>query len=90
MIRNREFIREYKKDKKCKICGYNKFPRILIFHHKNRNEKDKGVNFLMKTLRNLEIIKKEIDKCILLCPNCHHELHLKERENNEENAKHNN
>ena len=90
MIRNREFIKEYKKDKKCEVCGYNKFPRILSFHHKNRVKKDKGVNFLMKSLKNLDVIKKEIDKCILLCPNCHNELHLKEIEKQDENAKYNN
>ncbi len=79
MIRNREFIRNYKKNKGCEICGYNKHPEILDFHHKNRNDKNKGVNILMKTLKNIETIKKEIEKCILVCPNCHRELHLMER-----------
>ena len=79
MIRNREFVKECKKSKMCKLCGYNKFPEILVFHHENRKEKTKGVSILMKTLKNLEIIKKEMDKCILLCPNCHRELHFKEK-----------
>jgi len=81
MIRNREFIWDYKKDKKCEICGYNKHTEILVFHHRNKEEKNEGVSVLMKTLKNLEIVKKEIDKCIILCPNCHRELHLKERQN---------
>lgn len=79
MIRNREFIKNYKKDKKCGICGYNKYPEILDFHHKNKEEKDIGVNILMKTLKNLDLIKEEIKKCILICPNCHRELHLMEK-----------
>jgi hypothetical protein len=68
----------YKKDKKCEICGYNKFTKILEFHHKVKNKKSANVSNLMKTLKNLETIKKEIQKCFLLCPNCHRELHLKE------------
>ena len=79
MIRNREFIRNYKRDKKCEICGYNKYPEILDFHHKNKETKNQGVNSLMKSLKNLDIIKQEIDKCILLCPNCHREIHLNEK-----------
>lgn len=82
MIRNREFIKDYKKDKKCEICGYNKQPKILDFHHKDKNRKTEGVNALMKTLKNLDIIRSEIKNCLLLCPNCHMELHSKEREQN--------
>jgi Zn finger protein HypA/HybF involved in hydrogenase expression len=83
MIRNREFITNHKKGKKCEICSYNKNPEILDFHHKNKGEKSKGVNYLMKTLKSIYTIKKEIEKCILVCPNCHRELHLKELKKNE-------
>lgn len=83
MLRNREFIGNYKKDKQCEICGYNKYPEILMFHHKDKERKSEGVNILMKTLKNIEIIKKEIEKCRLLCPNCHSEVHLKEKKDRE-------
>ena len=79
MIRNREFIKNHKKDKKCEICGYNKCSEILDFHHINRKEKNKGVSVLMKTLKSIYIINKDIEKYILVCPNCHRELHLKEK-----------
>lgn len=79
MIRNREFIKNYKKDKKCQMCGYKKYPEILDFYHQNAESKDIGINILMKTLKPLDVIKKEIEKCILVCPNCHRELHLIER-----------
>jgi hypothetical protein len=36
MIRNREFIKNYKMSRKCEICEYDKYPEILEFHHKNR------------------------------------------------------
>ncbi len=78
MIRNREFIRNYKQGKECEICGYNRYPQLLDFHHKDRKLKSVGVNILMKTLKNLDIIQNEIEKCMLVCPNCHRELHLKE------------
>ena len=78
MIRNREFIKECKQDKQCEICGYNKYTEILDFHHKDKKEKIEGVSNLMKTLKNLETIKSEIEKCMVLCPNCHRELHLLE------------
>ena len=80
MLRNREFVRNYKEDKSCEICGYNKFPELLVFHHKNKKEKNKGINILMKSLKNLKIIENEINNCRLLCSNCHRELHLKERQ----------
>jgi len=86
MIRNREFIYNYKKDKKCEVCGYNKYPEILAFHHKNKEIKGHGINILMKTLQKIETIKNEIEKCMLLCPNCHNELHLKEKYKNKENV----
>ena len=78
MIRNREFIKDYKKDKQCETCGYRRYPKILEFHHKDKETKNQTINTLMKTLQNLDKIKEEVEKCMLLCPNCHRELHLKE------------
>jgi hypothetical protein len=86
MIRNREFIKDYKRDKKCEMCGYNKYTELLDFHHKNKGKKNRRINVLMKTLKNLEIIKEEIKKCVLLCSNCHRELHLKERRRDKKNG----
>lgn len=76
MLRNREFVRNYKRDKKCEICGYNKCPEILVFHHKDKRNKFEGVSYLMKTLRHSDIIEAEMKKCTLICPNCHNELHF--------------
>lgn len=84
MIRNREFVKNYKKDKKCGICGYNRYPEILEFHHRDKKEKAQTINTLMKTLRSIEIIKKEIEKCDIICSNCHKELHLMEKYSNNE------
>lgn len=65
---------EYKGGK-CKICGYDKSKRSLTFHHRDPNEKEFGIS-KYKTL-SWEKIKIELDKCDLICANCHGELHEK-------------
>lgn len=58
---------------KCQRCGYNKSMRALEFHHLSPIEKDFG---LSKNLtKNITKLKEEADKCILLCSNCHAEIH---------------
>lgn len=59
---------------KCEICGYNKCESALEFHHLNPDEKDFQ---LSGNTRSLEKMKKEVDKCILVCANCHREIHDK-------------
>ena len=60
---------EYKGGK-CEKCGYNNFV-ALDFHHPNPSEKDHKLNMTWSWER----IKKEIDRCQLLCANCHREAH---------------
>lgn len=64
---------EYKGGK-CEVCGYNKCVEALEFHHKNPDEKEFGISRKGNT-RSWEKIKTEIDKCVLLCSNCHREVH---------------
>ena len=54
---------------KCNRCGYNKSNAALDFHHVDRTQKDK--NWLSLRLKPLEQLKNELDKCELLCKNCH-------------------
>jgi hypothetical protein len=76
ILKHQEYILDYKKDKGCSICGYKEYPEILQFHHKDRKQKDFTIG--KKFGKNIEVIKREMDKCILLCPNCHSWLHFKE------------
>jgi len=62
---------EYKGGK-CQICGYNKYPGALDLHHIN-GQKDFGIGDKGYT-RSWERIKQELDKCILVCANCHREI----------------
>ena len=73
-------IRKSKKEKailylgnKCQVCGYDKVPITLEFHHKDIYSK----NFQISSsfTKPWEVIKKELDKCVLVCSNCHREIH---------------
>jgi len=57
----------------CVLCGYNKCSNSLVFHHINPEEKD----FTISAKPNISFgkIKNELDKCILVCSNCHGEIH---------------
>lgn len=67
---------EYKGGK-CLLCGYSKCPAALTFHH--LDDAEKSFNITSKVL-SWERIKVEIDKCILVCANCHAEIHHEESE----------
>lgn len=66
---------EYK-GSKCEICGYNKCSEALDFHHKNPKEKDFSLSD-RNLILDWQEIKKELDKCSLICANCHREIHAK-------------
>ena len=76
--RNKEYIEDYKRQNPCVICGENRTP-ALCFHHKDRDNKDFNITVLQKWA-SIDRIKKEIDKCIVLCANCHQILHYNERQ----------
>lgn len=69
----REMAVEYKGGK-CVICGYNKYIGALDFHHVGDEGKDFGISAKGYT-RSWERVREELDKCILVCANCHRELH---------------
>lgn len=61
---------------KCEYCGYIGHPSVYDFHHKNPLEKDFGISHSGYT-RSWDKVREEIDKCLLLCANCHREEHAK-------------
>ncbi|MBU0963113.1 MAG: HNH endonuclease [Nanoarchaeota archaeon] len=78
----KEFINNYKNGKSCQICGYKEHTEILQFHHKN--PKNKLFRLAEIGTKKIQIIKTEMEKCILLCPNCHSLLHLREKQKEKE------
>lgn len=56
----------------CQRCGYNKCNEALTFHHRNPDEKDFEISG--QYIR-WERVRLELDKCDMLCQNCHAEVH---------------
>ena len=75
--RRREKVRlmavEYK-GSRCQVCGYERCIEALGFHHLDPTQKDFGISHKGYT-RSWEKVKEEVEKCILLCANCHREAH---------------
>jgi hypothetical protein len=60
---------------KCEKCGYDKCLDALQFHHIDPKKKLFEIKEGIWECRPDEEIKKEISKCLLLCANCHYEVH---------------
>ena len=58
---------------KCQCCGYNKCITALEFHHLDPTEKE--LTFGTNINRSWETVRAELPKCILVCANCHREIH---------------
>lgn len=59
---------------KCAICGYNKNIAALELHHINKEEKEFSIGS-SGAYPKYDILIPELKKCILLCANCHREVH---------------
>jgi predicted HNH restriction endonuclease len=87
MAKRKEKYRQIKEEKmrlfggKCEICGYNKCLDALVFHHKDPNVKEKEKDWLSPTFNK--------ENYMLICANCHAEIHQKMREELSRNYKEN-
>ena len=54
---------------KCKLCPYDRCLAALEFHHPGQKD------FEISSKSSWEAIVPELDKCVLLCSNCHREVH---------------
>jgi len=72
---------EYKGNR-CEKCGYDKCIDSLVFHHKDENDKEYAIGDIKLRITTLEKLttdlKCELDKCELICANCHREEHSKD------------
>ena len=83
-IRNKQ--REHKRQRKewaiqylggaCKECNQTFHPAIYEFHHRIPEDKDRDPSKMLQL--SLERLQKELDKCDLLCANCHRLIHHKD------------
>lgn len=72
-VRVKEKALEYKGNSCCK-CGYGRCKKALEFHHVDPSEKDFELSSKWHN-KSWDLIKAELDKCILVCANCHREIH---------------
>lgn len=59
----------------CCVCAYNKCAASLALHHLDSNEKDFGLGDIIANPVNWKTIVEELRKCVLVCQNCHGEIH---------------
>lgn len=79
----KNFVNEYKKSLGCKVCGYSHrthpdsfVVQALEFHHTKKLSKDRVSVYVGKGF-GLDVIKKEMSKCEVLCSRCHVEMHYR-------------
>jgi hypothetical protein len=76
----RNWVREYKAKLGCSECE-ERHPACLQFHHLDSQTKLRKVADGVRMGWSLPKLIQEIDKCIVLCANCHAKLHDKEHNN---------
>lgn len=77
--RNRKYVDAHKIKHPCP-CGETE-PCSLSYHHKNE-DKTNNISDMVNRGYGINRIQKEIDKCAVLCLNCHAKLHNEEKEEN--------
>ena len=85
MSKSSEAVKRWRKNTKarmvdsmggcCQICGYNKTHNALEFHHIDPNEKEMGFGETRANNVKWALLIEELKKCIMLCSNCHKEVH---------------
>jgi len=60
---------------KCRVCGYNKCHQALDVHHVDPSKKEFSFGAYRASPKSWEKAKVELKKCVLLCGNCHAEVH---------------
>lgn len=71
------------KNNECKKCGYNDCPASLTFHHIDKKNKSftisENISERFISIVDMDILlKNELDKCEILCSNCHNAEHLRD------------
>lgn len=73
LTRKRELV--FAKGGHCSLCGYRKNLAAFAFHHLDSTAKDFKLNMRSLSNRKMESVLVEFHKCILVCHNCHAEIH---------------
>jgi len=57
---------------RCEVCGYQGCAAAFDFHHVDPTTKDFNIS---QRMTSFDAVRKELDKCVLLCSRCHREVH---------------
>lgn len=76
--KSRVWYNEFKSNLKCNRCPEN-HPACLEFHHVDPTKKEFTISILIGTTYSIKKIIKEIEKCEILCANCHRKHHYEEK-----------
>lgn len=60
---------------KCSQCGYSKNLSALVFHHLDPSQKEFKLDARSLSGHTMRMAREELAKCVLLCSNCHQEVH---------------
>lgn len=72
----RDWLNDYKKQLACQECGESD-PVCLDFHHRDAKEKEFSLGNVKDHGWGKERLLHEIQKCVVVCSNCHRKLHAK-------------
>jgi transcription elongation factor Elf1 len=71
----KRWFQKYKSSSRCIKCGEN-HPATIDFHH-HSGKKEKNISKMVADGYSISRIEKELEKCIVLCSNCHRKEHFK-------------
>lgn len=60
---------------KCACCDYDKHQHTFDWHHLNPKEKEYDISYILHRRRSMDTFVTELKKCIMVCANCHREIH---------------
>ena len=60
---------------RCCVCEYSRCNDVLVLHHLDYTQKEYSLGGLRASIRSWNTIVKELRKCVMVCANCHGEIH---------------
>lgn len=75
-----EQYNDFKSSLGCAKCGEDKH-YMLDFHHTDRADKGYNIGLRAWGVLSMELLKQEIEKCVVLCSNDHREFHYLQKNN---------
>jgi len=67
-------IKALKEEECCRVCGEDE-TCVLDWHHVDEGSKVDNIADMHRKAWSIETVREEINKCVLLCANCHRKLH---------------